>query len=160
MALRFQAQGKLVRQLTILHLRPKECIFKIKWLGNKDSRSLKCISMNSVHVLRSRVGMYDSKPKYVLVPGSASEGMVWIKEVGMVDSVMIFKSSRSNQEHHVTDFEVLDSKTATALIKISQHSSFKDGHTIPAKSITCSRFFPEELIRDYSYSRGCGTERP
>ena len=52
--------------------------------------------------------------------GSASEAMVWIKEVGMVDSVMIFKSSRSNQEHHFTDFEVLDSKTATAPKEICQ----------------------------------------
>ena len=146
----FSSKGKLVRQLAILHLMQMECIFKIIWLGNKDSRSLKCISMNSVHVLRSRVGMYDSKPKYFnefctcssfscwnvrfetevcACSASASEAMVLIKEVGMVDSVTIFKSLRSNQEHHFTDFEVLDAKTATAPKKIIQNSSSKKGHT-------------------------------
>ena len=39
-----------------LHLKQKECIRKIIWLISKDSKSRSCISINSIHIPRSRVG--------------------------------------------------------------------------------------------------------
>ena len=51
--------------------------------------------------------------------GFPSEAMLWIKEVGMVDSVDDLKSSRSIQGHTLLpNFEMLDAWIASALNKI------------------------------------------
>ena len=58
-------------------------------------------------------------------PDFASEAMLWIKEVEMVDSLEESKSSRSVCGKDVTNFEMLDAKIASALNKIIQNSQFK-----------------------------------
>ena len=54
-----------------------------------------------------------------------SEAMFWIKEVEMVDSLDVFKSSRSENGKDFQHFEMLDAKIASALNKIIQNSQFK-----------------------------------
>ena len=51
--------------------------------------------------------------------------MHWIKEVEMVDSVDDLRSSLSIRGISMPNFEVLDAKIASALIKIIQNSHFK-----------------------------------
>ena len=51
--------------------------------------------------------------------------MQWIKEVEMVDSVDHHKSSCSIGGLRKPDFEVLDAKIASALIKIIQNTRYK-----------------------------------
>ena len=48
--------------------------------------------------------------------------MLWIKEVGMVDSLDELKSSRSVCGKDCSNFEMLDAKIASALKKIIQNS--------------------------------------
>ena len=54
-----------------------------------------------------------------------TEVMHWIKEVEMVDSVDDLKSSCSVRGIRMPDFEVLDSKIASALNKIIHNTQFK-----------------------------------
>ena len=54
-----------------------------------------------------------------------TEGMHWIKEVEMVDSVDDFKSSSSTRGISMPNFEVLDARIASALNKIIHNSHFK-----------------------------------
>ena len=54
-----------------------------------------------------------------------TEAMQWIKEVEMVDSVDDLKSSSSIQGISMPNFEVLDSRIASALNKIIHNSHFK-----------------------------------
>ena len=54
-----------------------------------------------------------------------TETMLWIKEVEMVESVDDLKSSRSIKGTHVPDFELLDTRIASALNKIIQNIRFK-----------------------------------
>ena len=51
--------------------------------------------------------------------------MLWIKEVEMVESVDDLKSSRSIKGTPGPDFELLDARIASALIKIIQNTRFK-----------------------------------
>ena len=53
------------------------------------------------------------------------EAMLWIKEVELVDSVDVFKSSLSVRGIRMPDFEVLDAKIASALNKVIHNSHFK-----------------------------------
>ena len=64
----FSSTGELVRQLAILHLMQKECM---------------CSSFSCWNVR--------FKNEVCACSGSASEAMVWIKEVEIVDSVTILK---------------------------------------------------------------------
>ena len=52
-------------------------------------------------------------------------GMLWIKEVEMVDSVDDFKSSLSVRGIQMPKFEVLDARVASALNRIIHNSHFK-----------------------------------
>ena len=54
-----------------------------------------------------------------------SDSMLWIKEVEMVHSLDELKSSRSVKGNGFPNFEMLDAKIASALIKIIQNSHFK-----------------------------------
>ena len=54
-----------------------------------------------------------------------SEAMLWIKEVEMGDSMDELKSSRSTARKDFPNFELLDSRIASALQKIIQNSHFK-----------------------------------
>ena len=54
-----------------------------------------------------------------------TEGMRWIKEVEMVDSVDDLKSSSSTRGIPMPNFEVLDARIASALNKIIHNSHFK-----------------------------------
>ena len=54
-----------------------------------------------------------------------AEAMLWIKEVEMVDSVNVFKSSLSVRGIRMPNFEVLDAKIASALNRIIQNTRFK-----------------------------------
>ena len=54
-----------------------------------------------------------------------SEAMLWIKEVEMVDSLDELKSSRSIAGQNFPNFEMLDTKIASALNKVIQNSHFK-----------------------------------
>ena len=54
-----------------------------------------------------------------------SDALLWIKEVGMVDSLKDLKSSRSASGKNFPIFEMLDAKIASALNKIIQNSQFK-----------------------------------
>ena len=54
-----------------------------------------------------------------------SEGMLWIKEMEMVDSLDESKSSRSVYGKDFPNFEMLDAKIASALNKIIQNSQFE-----------------------------------
>ena len=51
--------------------------------------------------------------------------MLWIKEVELVDSVDDLKSSCSVKGIHMPNFEVLDSKIASALNRIIHNTQFK-----------------------------------
>ena len=51
--------------------------------------------------------------------------MLWIKEVEMVHSMEELKSSRSVAGKNFPNFEILDSKIASALNEIIQNSHFK-----------------------------------
>ena len=53
-----------------------------------------------------------------------SEVVLWIKEVGMVDSLDEMKSSRSENGKAFPSFEMLGAKIASALNKIIQNSQF------------------------------------
>ena len=53
------------------------------------------------------------------------EAMQWIKEVEMVDSVDVLKSSRSIKGTHGPNFEFLDARIASALHKINHNSHFQ-----------------------------------
>ena len=55
----------------------------------------------------------------------ATEVMLWIKEVEMVDSVDDLKSSLSVGGNRMPDFEVLDAKIASALNRIIHNTQFK-----------------------------------
>ena len=54
-----------------------------------------------------------------------SEAMLWIKEVEMVDSIEVLKSSRSVDGKNFPNFEMLDAEISSALNKIIQNSHFK-----------------------------------
>ena len=54
-----------------------------------------------------------------------TEGMLWIKEVEMVESVDDFKSSCSIRGIRTQDFEVLDAKITSALNRIIHNTRFK-----------------------------------
>ena len=54
-----------------------------------------------------------------------TEGMLWIKEVEMVDSQDDLKSSLSVRGIRMPDFEVLDARIASALNRIIHNSHFK-----------------------------------
>ena len=54
-----------------------------------------------------------------------SDALLWIKVVEMVDSLEELKCSRSVCGKDFPNFEMLDSKIASALIKITQNSQFK-----------------------------------
>ena len=54
-----------------------------------------------------------------------SDAMLWIKEVEMVDSVDELKPSRSIAGTVFQNFELLDARIASVLIKIIQNSRFK-----------------------------------
>ena len=54
-----------------------------------------------------------------------TEAMLWIKEVEMVESVDDLKSSRSIRGTHGPDFDVLDTRSASALNRIIQNTRFK-----------------------------------
>ena len=54
-----------------------------------------------------------------------TEGMLWIKEVEMVESVDDLKSSRSIKGTPGQNFELLDARIASALNKIIQNTRFK-----------------------------------
>ena len=55
-----------------------------------------------------------------------SEAMLWNNEVGMVDSVDDFQTSRAIQGYpHFPNFEMLDARIASALNKIIKNSYFK-----------------------------------
>ena len=54
-----------------------------------------------------------------------TEAMLWIKEVEMVDSVDDLKSSSSIRGISMPNFEVLDTRIASALNKIIHNSHFK-----------------------------------
>ena len=51
--------------------------------------------------------------------------MLWIKEVEMVEPVDDLKSSRSIRGTHGPDFELLDTRIASALNRIIQNTRFK-----------------------------------
>ena len=53
------------------------------------------------------------------------DAMLWIKEVEMVDSLEELKSSRSVCGKNFPNFEMLDTKIASALNKIIQNSQLK-----------------------------------
>ena len=53
---------------------------------------------------------------------SPTEAMLWIKEVEMVESVDDLKSSRSIRGTHGPNFELLDTRIASALNKIIQNT--------------------------------------
>ena len=55
----------------------------------------------------------------------ASEAMLWIKEVEMVESLDELKSSRSVCGKNFPKFEMLDARIASALNKMIQNSQFK-----------------------------------
>ena len=55
----------------------------------------------------------------------ATEAMLWIKEVEMVESVDDLKSSCSVRGIQTPDFEVLDAKIASALNRIIHNAQFK-----------------------------------
>ena len=54
-----------------------------------------------------------------------AEAMLWIKEVGLVESVDDLKSSCSMKGIRMPKFEVLDAKNASALNRIIHNSPFK-----------------------------------
>ena len=54
-----------------------------------------------------------------------TEAMLWIKEVEMVESVDVLKSSRSIRGTHGPKFELLDARIASALNKIIQNTHLK-----------------------------------
>ena len=54
-----------------------------------------------------------------------SEGMLWIKEEEMVDSLDELKSSRSIAGKNFPNFEMLDARIASALNNITQNSQLK-----------------------------------
>ena len=51
--------------------------------------------------------------------------LLWIKEVGMVESVDFLRSSFSARGIRMPDFEVLDAKIASALNRIIHNTQFK-----------------------------------
>ena len=53
------------------------------------------------------------------------EAMLWVKEVEMVESLDDLKSSRSIRGNHGPNFEVLDTRFASALNRIIQNTRFK-----------------------------------
>ena len=61
---------------------------------------------------------YDSKIKVTTCSDFPSEAMLWIKEVEMVNSVVELNSSRSVSGKNFPNFEMLDSRIASALNKI------------------------------------------
>ena len=64
-----------------------------------------------------------------------AEGLLWIKEVELVDSVDDFKSSCSVRGIRMPDFEVLDAKIASALNRIHpQYPTQKKGQSGGTKS--------------------------
>ena len=67
----------------------------------------------------------DSKSQVTTCSDFASDAMLWIKEVEMVDSLEELKSSRSVHGKDFPNFEMLDAKIASALNKIIQNSQFK-----------------------------------
>ena len=54
-----------------------------------------------------------------------TEAVQWIKEVEMVDSVDVFKSSSSTRGISMPNFELLDARIASALNRIIHNSHFK-----------------------------------
>ena len=54
-----------------------------------------------------------------------TEGLLWIKDVEMVESVDDLKSSRSIRGTETPNVEVLDARFASALNKISQNTRLK-----------------------------------
>ena len=54
-----------------------------------------------------------------------TEAVLWIKEVELVDSVDDLKSPLSIRGTHGPNFELLDARIASALIKIIQNTRFK-----------------------------------
>ena len=54
-----------------------------------------------------------------------TEGMLWIKEVELVDSLNDLKSSCSGRGIQMPNFEVLDAKIASALNRIIHNTQFK-----------------------------------
>ena len=51
--------------------------------------------------------------------------MLWIKEVGMVESVDDLKSSRTIRGIQLPDFEVFDAKIASALNRIIHNTTIR-----------------------------------
>ena len=52
--------------------------------------------------------------------------MLWIKDVEMVESVDVFKTSQSTRGRRFPNFEMLDAKIASSLKKIIQNSNFQN----------------------------------
>ena len=90
----------------------------------------------------------------------STEGMLWIKEVEMVESVDDLKSSRSIRGSHGPDFELLDARIASALNKIIQNTRFKKKVSLEEmKAHKEDRFLRGRQIADliYEYFRVIGT---
>ena len=87
--------------------------------------------------------------------------MLWIKEVEMVESVDDLKSSRSIRGIHGPDFELLDTKIASALNRIIQNTGFKKKVSLEEmKAQKEDRFFRGRQIAYliYEYFRVTGAD--
>ena len=80
------------------------------------------ISQHQQHML---VVGQDSKLRFVFVHNFPTEAMLWIKEVELVESVDVLKSSSSTRGISMPNFEVLDARIASALNRIIHNSHFK-----------------------------------
>ena len=87
--------------------------------------------------------------------------MLWIKEVELVDSVDDLKSWRSVRGIRMPDFEVLDTRIASALNKIIQNTQFKRKVSLEErKAQKEERFFRGRQIAYliYEYFRVTGAD--
>ena len=70
-------------------------------------------------------GRQGPRPRYVLVRNFPREGVHWIEEVELVDSVDDLESSLFVRGIRMPDFEVLDARIASSLNRIIHNSHFK-----------------------------------
>ena len=83
-----------------------------------------------------------------------SDAVLWIKEVEMVDSLDELKSSRSVSGQNFPNFEMLDTKIASALNKIIQNSQVKKKVSLVEQKAQKEDWFPRRrqiafMIYDY-----------
>ena len=103
-----------------------ELIRKIVWLNNRGIRPRKCILIKSLILPHFSVVKEASKARYVLVPVTFREKVLWIKKRG--DGPNQWTNLRRCSQWESVDSRILrcfDAKIASALEKIIMNPYFK-----------------------------------